>query len=244
MGAMMFGKHVTSHHPRVPGSEPARRLDEGQARRLEHGAADDPGEDGRDRDPDRDHRVRSRRAEEAGDDDCEHKAREREEDVDDAHQQRVGDAPPVAAEEPDRRAEHEGDPHRGHRHLQRHLGAVDDPRERVATELVRAERMRPRRPDERRVGRRVRIECPYVRAEQGDEDREADDAGADEAERVPPTVGERGPAARHREPRARNAGGLVRRREPEVGRLADQVMRLGKVVRLRHEGEIRGSITP
>ena len=81
--------------------------------------------------------------------------REREHDVDDAHEQQVDDPAAVAGDQADQRAGDERDRDRDDADLERHLGAVDDAREGVAAEVVGAERVRPARP-EQPVGVRVR----------------------------------------------------------------------------------------
>ena len=244
---MMFGstwrRIIFGQVAGAPSERPG--LDVGKAGRLEHRAADDAREDRDDRDTDRDHRVRARRPEEAGDDDREHQAREREHDVDDAHQQRVREPARIPAQYSECATDEKSDRDRGQRDLERDLSSVDDARERVTPELVRPEWVRPRGAAELpRTRGRVRVERPDLVADQRDEDREADDAGADQAKRVPPSMWQAEAAFRKRAPRRRDGSRLVRRGELRIGRLAEEVVPLRGAVGLRHESEMRGSMTP
>ena len=185
--------HVAEHDPQIVRAEAASRLDEGEAHHLEHRRADDARERGGDDDADRDHRVRPRRPEQARDQDREHEAREREHDVHDAHQRQVDPAAVEAGQQADQGAEDERDRDRDDADLKRDLGAVDDPCERVAADLVRAHRVRPARAEQPVGGRVVRVDRPDEAAEERGQDDAADDDGAGDADRV-------APAGRQREP--------------------------------------------
>ena len=184
----MFGITCRSMIRRSFAAERAGRLDERVAHHLEHRRAHDARERGRDDDPDRDHRVRPRRPEQAGDQDREHEPREREHDVDDAHQHEV-DRPAVeAGEQPDQRPEDERDRDRDAPDLERDLGAVDDPRERVPADLVGAHRVRPARRQQAveagSFGSSVQMKRPKIAVRMT----HADDDGADDADRVAPAA--------------------------------------------------------
>ena len=101
-------EHVADHDPEVAGAERPRRLDEREADHLEHRGADHAREGRRVDDAD----ARSSRSVRDGPSRpairmASIEQREREHDVDDAHQHEVGEAAVVAGDAPDRCPTHE-----------------------------------------------------------------------------------------------------------------------------------------
>ena len=149
---------------------------------------------------------------------------DREHDVDEPHQHAVDPAAEEAGDGPDERAERQADRHRDDADQQRQAGAVEDPRQLVAPEVVDAEQVVQRRAgtaalvDQRQVldARVVRRE---ERGEERDEDEEGDQHEADDRARIAPqppqarpTTGR--PGRRSRRPAATRARRPTRRYFP------------------------------
>jgi len=191
---------VPGHDPEVVRAERPRRLDEREAEHLERGCSDHPRECRCVDDPDRDHRVAARRAEQADDQDREHEQWEGEGDVDDAHQHEIDEAAVEGGDEPDQEPGAEADADRDHPDVERDLRAVDDAGERVAAEIVGAERVRPARPLQARPGRVVRVGRPDEASQERRQHDEADHARADNPDGVTPARRNDEPAARQHAP--------------------------------------------
>ena len=191
---------VARDDPQVVRAQGPRGFDEGEAEHLEGSSSDHAREGRRVDDADRDHRVAPRGPEQPHDQDRQHEQREGEDDVDEPHQDQVDDPAVEGRHEPDHEAGAEADADGDRADVERHLGAVDDARERVAAEVVGAERVRPARRLQARPGRVVRISRPHEMAEERRQDDEADHDRARDPDRVAPAGGEREPAARQQAP--------------------------------------------
>src|SRR5919109_5381555 len=136
---------VREEDHRAPDAHRPRREHEVVLALREHRAAEEPREDRDVHDPDRNHDLLQAGAERRHDPDRKEQTRDGEHDVHAAHDQRVHDAAEVAGEraedEPDREPDRDG--HDADH--ERVAGAVEDAAEDVATELVDAEQVVPRR---------------------------------------------------------------------------------------------------
>jgi hypothetical protein len=192
------GQEMHAEQPEMTGAGGDRALEIGLALLDQHHAVGDPGVE-RDRgDADRDHRVGQPGAEDREAGERDHDLGEREQDVDQAHQDPLEPAAGVAADEAEQQAAGERDADRDHADLEGQPGAVDDPAEQVAAEVVGAEPVLRRGRLEARPGAHLQgIIRRDRRREEGTQDqqqhdREAELAGRAGGERAPPGARARG----------------------------------------------------
>jgi hypothetical protein len=136
------GKHVTDKDAPVQAAECDGRLDELALPDRQDLAADHAGVHHPGRDADHDDDVAQARPEHADDRDGEEDERKGQLDVGQPHQEVVHAPAEVAGREPDGHAEKPGDQHGREPHHQRDTGAVDDSREDVAAQVIRAQHVK------------------------------------------------------------------------------------------------------
>ncbi len=153
-------------------------------RRTAYGA----GEEGHVHDHDGDHGVPEARPKCCHDRERQQQVGKRHQHVDAAHQQRVRDAAVVGGEYPDGGADHRREHRGGDADGEAEARPPDDPREQVAPQLVRAERMTRREESGEAVQDVgvVRIGQRQHGREQGDEGDQADEYCAERGDRVAP----------------------------------------------------------
>ena len=138
-GAAMFGSTWRPSRRGRPAPRARALSTNGACATASVGAADDPGEDRRVDEADRQHRGPERGAHDARDGDDEEHARKREDHVDQPARQAVHQAHIVARQEAQGAAEGEGQADRHAAHLERDPRPVDDAAQHVPAELVRPE---------------------------------------------------------------------------------------------------------
>ena len=189
---------------------------------AEHAPAQQAGEHRHVGDADGDHQLPQAGAEQGDEPDREEEAGERQHDVDDAHDRRVGGAAEVAGDGTEQPTGDQGQGHRDDPDEERHAGAVDDPGEHVTAEIVEAEPVLLGRPgaalssEAIEVGLTRRCLGRQQGSEDSDGDHEADDRQADEGTRVA-AQSQQHVATAHR----RRRGGLVGRDTDDGRQLAD-----------------------
>ena len=127
------------------GSDRTRRLDVGLLAHADDLPPHETDESGREDERERERDIGGTRTEDPRDHEREH---ERGDDLDrvrDAHERLVDPTTDEPGKEPERHRDDEREADGNEAHLQRDAGAVDDPREHVATEVVLAEPVRTRR---------------------------------------------------------------------------------------------------
>ena len=85
-----------------------RRVDVGRGPLLDHRAADDPGVGGREENDQHQHRGPIAAADHTDDDDGDQRPRQRDHEIDPAHDDRVEQPPKIAGEQPEHRRDGEG----------------------------------------------------------------------------------------------------------------------------------------
>jgi hypothetical protein len=187
-------------HRDLPASEPQRLSREHVVARalLQHRRTQQAREDRHLRRTDRDHHREGRLAQDRGDRDRQQQVRNREDDVDDAHDERVDPAAERAGEQPEDHSSDEAEGGRDDTDQQRRLCTPDELGEHVSAEAVETQReLRQlagpgdvRRSDVLRAGQsRLGVRREH-RGENRHEHEQQDDAGADPGRGVAPDPAE------------------------------------------------------
>src|SRR3989304_6190064 len=144
-GGEGVGENVPDEPPPIPASERDRGLDELPLAQRQHFPPHDPRVDDPARHPDDDDDIPEAGPEHADHRDRQQDERERQLDVGQAHEHVVHPPAEVAGDEPDGHPEGPRNGHRGAPDQERDAGAVDDPRQDVAAQVVGPQQVHPPR---------------------------------------------------------------------------------------------------
>src|SRR3990172_3129194 len=193
-GGEGVGENVPDKHPPIPASERDRGLDELPLAQRQHFAPHDPRVDDPARHPDDDDDIPEAGPEHADHRDRQQDERERQLDVGQAHEHVVHPPAEVAGDEPDGHPAGPRNGHRGAPDQERDAGAVDDPRQDVASQGVGPQQVHPprgvlpaRRPEPMDEVLLQGIEGRDQRRDDGAHDDDEDDRQAEQ--RRPPAGG-------------------------------------------------------